>query len=113
MKRLGEADLRLELIQMRTGDLLSLLLIRRARLVPRYSQMMKRGRLVVELPSASEMLITSKASSNPACYPMCMCGDDVERAEADETKARMPPRNTITMLVTHCSESSGRLRLQA
>lgn len=96
MKRLGEADVRLELIQMRTGDLLSLLLIRRARLVPRYSQMMKRGRLVAELPSASEMLITSKASSNPACCPMCMCGDDVERAEADETKARMPPRNTIT-----------------
>lgn len=27
---------------------------------------------------------------------MCMCGDDVERAEADETKARMPPRNTTT-----------------
>lgn len=48
MKRSDEAGVRLKLIQMRTGNLLSLLLIRRARLVPRYSQMIEEG-LVVEL----------------------------------------------------------------
>lgn len=43
VKRLDEAGVRLKLIQMRAGNLLSLLLIRRARLVPQYLQTMKRG----------------------------------------------------------------------
>jgi hypothetical protein len=90
MKRLVEADVRLQLIQMRTGNALSLLLIRRARLVPRYSQM-KRGCRATRLTTASEMLIAGMQARTLIVTP---CDDDAGAVWWRRDEACLSARNS-------------------